>query len=361
MSSRTFASADFAILSEGFIGPTIESPIGMLNTFLNGPGTWEIFGTGTNATGVNVVGSGIYRRVIQVTYDGITSPIPTDALITKVTIRTPSDFTGGADAQSILVFDVQARLTGTVCSAFPHIVKDINNIGPPNQQATVSESVSGSAADTILFDDENNPIDRATLIATFGTFTFSIPFEMRAVQPAPPNGGGSVSYSLRVTGWTITIEYTQMFRWTISQPDPPLSLVTEGDIVTLTSPVVEAPELAVDFEDITQVDILIPDYTAPGTFITVNVPTWVVISPRRLTFTMPSFGGLQPTVVRVRIQGTQFSGSVELLTPTIYFTSASGIYELIPGKTSDTLYIEAEPGETIDVKIPNPTGRTGFF
>jgi hypothetical protein len=40
---------------------------------------------------------------------------------------------------------------------------------------------------------------------------------------------------------------------------------------------------------------------------------------------------------------------------------ASGIYELVDGKLTDTLYASARDGESYEVKIPNPNGKSGFF
>jgi hypothetical protein len=117
-----------------------------------------------------------------------------------------------------------------------------------------------------------------------------------------------------------------------------------------------------DMEDITQIDIQFPDPNDLTTLITINVPQpWVTVETNLLTFLVPNLLGFQPTVIEVVIQSTQFSGSVAKQLYTIFFVSASGMYQLVPGKTSDTLYIEQQPGNTIDVKIPNPGARTGFF
>ncbi len=59
--------------------------------------------------------------------------------------------------------------------------------------------------------------------------------------------------------------------------------------------------------------------------------------------------------------GTQFSGSVPLGSLTILLTNASGIYTLVPGKANDTLYSSERDGTTYNVKIPNPTAKTGFI
>lgn len=41
--------------------------------------------------------------------------------------------------------------------------------------------------------------------------------------------------------------------------------------------------------------------------------------------------------------------------------TASGIYKLVYGKRNDTLYTSTEPEATVDVKIPDPAGYTGYF
>lgn len=59
--------------------------------------------------------------------------------------------------------------------------------------------------------------------------------------------------------------------------------------------------------------------------------------------------------------GPRFTGSVPLGNFTILVARASGIYQLLDGKDSDTLYATARDGTTYDVKIPNPNAKTGFF
>ena len=40
---------------------------------------------------------------------------------------------------------------------------------------------------------------------------------------------------------------------------------------------------------------------------------------------------------------------------------SGGIYILVPGKRSDTLWSSFDPDEEIEVKIPNPTIKTGLI
>jgi hypothetical protein len=129
-----------------------------------------------------------------------------------------------------------------------------------------------------------------------------------------------------------------------------------GVLVTISSdPDADDP---LDFTQVTVVTLVLGDLT------TINVPVgnWVTISANLFTFTIPSFGILTPTILTVQITSTQLDSPTNLGTLfTIYFLSATGIYELQLDKINDTLYIEEYPGTTIDVKIPNPFGRTGFI
>lgn len=68
-----------------------------------------------------------------------------------------------------------------------------------------------------------------------------------------------------------------------------------------------------------------------------------------------------PTNIVIICGGPGFDGSVPLGTFTIIVANGSGIYEFVEGKTNDTLYSTARDGSTYDVRIPTPSGKTGFF
>lgn len=65
----------------------------------------------------------------------------------------------------------------------------------------------------------------------------------------------------------------------------------------------------------------------------------------------PSPGPLDPT---------EFSGSINLEVLEILYVDTSGVYQIVPGKTNDTLYSGDRDGTTVDVAIPKPFIRTGF-
>lgn len=158
--------------------------------------------------------------------------------------------------------------------------------------------------------------------------------------------------SFRVSSVVITGTYSaDSFQYSLETPSEP---VDAGDPITATSPDVNG----IDYTLVTSVTIEYPG----GGPIVVDPSDWITIEANLFTFLMPSFGGDEPPIITVSITSTQFSGSVTLgQLITIYFTSASGLYRLIPSQRYDELYIEDDPGETIDVKIPNPFFRTGFI
>lgn len=81
------------------------------------------------------------------------------------------------------------------------------------------------------------------------------------------------------------------------------------------------------------------------------------ITPTTVKFTMPSLGLATGAGMLV----FEFSGFAPFMLPiTIILADPSGLYELIPGKTADTLYVDHSTG-TMDVAIPNPFIKTGFI
>lgn len=308
-------------------------------------------------------GGNIAPALIQtwdVDYDRLIQPVPDGARVKKLIFRRPRSinyiFDTSNNGDNSLQSGIFSDSVFTIPVYFTAIPFTPSYIFPFLQ----NESIVGIPADEVLFDHTGGPIfiTKQELIDNWSSFNNNIGSIL--IKNQNPSGSTTLAGSLTFgLGWTVTVEYEESFEWTI--PQDPSEPISEGSTVNLISP--EGAPLSVDFEDVTQIDILIPDYNNPGTFITVNVPsnTWSNISPTTLSFIMPSWAGNLPTVVQVQLTSAQFGGTVSKQLYTILFVSASGIYELVPGKTSDTLYIEEEPGETIDVKIPNPFGRTGYF
>lgn len=124
--------------------------------------------------------------------------------------------------------------------------------------------------------------------------------------------------------------------------------VEVGDLITITSP---GTNPLTDL-DLTQLTISL----ACGTVVPITQTKTL------FTFRVPSScSGNGATAVTATGNGVQFSGSVPLGYITILLTNASGIYTLVVGKSSDTLYSSLRDGTTRDVKIPDPFAKTGFI
>lgn len=344
-----------------------------LSTILieTGAGSWRMDPnlTATSPdTGVSAgISSVVDPALIQtwsINYNRTINPVPDGAHVKKLVFRRPRtiNYTANCSGNPI-------QFNGGLYDALfaPLYFSEFSLSGP--SPLIDNESIIGSDADEILFDYTAGPtfITKQELIDNWSDFNnnfalVGISAGSDSATPSSANLAGSLTFGL---GWTVTVTYEESYSWIISQ-DPTIP-IDEGSTVTLKSFVNPNNPTGpvVNFESVTQIDILVPDYSVPGTFFTVNVPIgdWTLIAPHLLQFIMINWpvGNPAPTVVKVKLTSTQFSGSVEKQLYTILFASASGIYELVPGKTSDTLYIEEESGETIDVKIPNPNGRTGFF
>lgn len=371
------ATLDFTVDSAAVVqyGPNQQPPTeDPLSDYLSetGVGSWEMDLNLLGSTvandnfAINITGdevSPVLTQEWEINYLNFPS-IPENAQIKKLTFRRPRTvnytFDNDISPNASMNFSFEDN---TATPIYFTQETESNYIAPK----LVSEAIEDSDADEIIFDHTGTDdfVTRAELISTYSEFNnnaFNI-FISNFVQGVGINGEVTIAGSLVFgLGWQVEVEYEEGYQWSIPQPDEP---VEAGDTIQLTSPVVELPELSVDFTDVTQIDMLVPDYNNPGTFFTVNIPIgdWSNITTNSMNVLLPAFpvGNTEPTVIRIQLTSTQFSGTVSQQLYTIFFVSASGIYELVSGKTNDTLYIEAEPGETIDVKIPNPTGRTGFF
>ncbi len=199
--------------------------------------------------------------------------------------------------------------------------------------------------------DGGNPISALEFIAMVFRIQHSGTFS--GMGGIPPDVASSyiVANLLTIEG-TFTIITAQ---WTLEVPDEPVSA---GDPILVTSDPLDPDPL--DFEQILTVEIHYID--SMGNPQTINVPDteWVLVEENQFIFLMPIFpSGM--AWFSIVVTSTQFSGSVTLgqLT-TLFFTSATGIYRLVTNKRSDTLYLENDPPNTIDVKIPDPFWKSGY-
>ena len=389
MFSKIFAAPDAVagvFILPSAAGAFLRTNINGVNTdvaqapFLveTGIGSWEITLNLASYTTVPLIYADCYwagdfsfinqlpiEQTWSVIYDSLLG-VPVNARIKRVTFRRPrsfsltfdaTDFPGAGNNIRDLIFYSDAIATPiyfTPSYSSPFVSPEL-----------VSESFAGVAADEVLLDLTAGPtfITRSELIASYSNFNnnlygvgVNVTSDADGINSQNTSLNGTVSVGL---GWQVEVEYELVFQWTLNQPQTSEGAnipLEPGVLVTVTSdPNAEDP---IDFTQITVVTLVLGDLTE----IDVPVGNWVTISANLFTFTIPSFGILTPTILKIRIDSPQLDGPTFLGTLfTIYFLSATGIYELQLGKTNDTLYIEEYPGTTIDVKIPNPFGRTGFI
>lgn len=148
------------------------------------------------------------------------------------------------------------------------------------------------------------------------------------------------------------------YQFTLDTPTPIDPSVTNP--ITIT----DSPEEAL-LNTVTEVIINYID--EDGTPVEIIIlPPFIVATPTLLTFLLPVLPG-SPITYTVSIVGTGFSGIVLLGTlATIFFNGGSGIYRLVVGQKFDTCYInptepESALGDSVDVNIPDPFGKTGFI
>lgn len=145
-----------------------------------------------------------------------------------------------------------------------------------------------------------------------------------------------------------------VFSWTLESDGP-----VEGDVTPITLSSNPLDDHALDLKNL---DLTL-DYDDGGP-ISVPITNILEQDDNLFIFLVPIF---PITVYKITITATdptgkQFTGSIPLGTlPTINLTDPSGIYRLVDGKTNDTLYIQNDPPNTIDVKIPNPFIKTAFI
>lgn len=119
------------------------------------------------------------------------------------------------------------------------------------------------------------------------------------------------------------------------------SNVVTGHVTTLS-----APSL---LDQLATVQI----YNSGGLLAT---PTITSQSPTSLTFTWPSLASGNYLLI-----GTEFGGHQYVLGPFVYILAdPSGLYQIVTGKTNDTLYVDHST-MTQNVAIPNPFIKTGFL
>lgn len=170
--------------------------------------------------------------------------------------------------------------------------------------------------------------------------------------PFSGDGEGQLFFNAQITG-----AYTLYnFQFEMSNKSQPINPSVSQ--VTITSDPNDPNHLKLD-----QLDSTTPITITDANGDTIPAPFIISQTETELVFLVNSFGGPQPQVINVWLtgNGTQFTGSVPLgKLETIYFKNAPGIYTLVEGKKTDTLY-DVENGGTVEVQIPDPFAKLGYI
>ncbi len=166
---------------------------------------------------------------------------------------------------------------------------------------------------------------------------------------------------LQVTGTYVLVSFSWTTETTRSTTAP--FLISPGEQFTLESDPLDPDPLQI--EHLSAINIQYTDRDGDTQTFELLTTTFVIALTNNIFVSFfPDFDDIdasQPAFVIGIGDGTQFTGSVTLLTLTILIENGSGIYRIVSGKTNDTLYTNSAVDDTTaDVMIPQPFAKTGF-
>lgn len=403
MPTKVFAFADATLFSQSISGTVVRTK-GVLNgnnsettnisdyvaaiglaTFdmIIGPMTAEPNDTdpGPGVTGDASIGNGgtpEFEQVLDIDYLDIVTGLPEGAKIKKMVINTPCNInatieTGDWLFTSLLSLGVSGilRLTIVATAETQAISPGVDSGGGPGDLfASQIGSEIGASADYTVFDLTAGPtfITRDQFVLDYDRIKWEYfigtegQHEDNITGNFPPDALLNIDlfYHFELEPeWTITVTYEDAaVTWELTSP-PSNRAVQPGDVLVFT-PIEPNP---LDPEQILTLTIQLVDADGNNVGVTVPITTWDA-SPTSLSFTLPDFEQeVNNQKIIISMTSTQFVGSVELQQMwVIYFYNAPGIYTLVEGRTHDTYYDRDEAAiATVDTKIPDPTGRTGYY
>jgi hypothetical protein len=221
--------------------------------------------------------------------------------------------------------------------------------------------------ETIFLQLDSNTESSGFAVANQGSVAISLQYNFGFPQPSIldilANGFGvrlavaNINDTAQISNFQITGNYNLLsYSWTL----PVTTGVKAGDLFTINGD----PNSTVKLDSIVQVIIKYIDSSGKIHNNTVSFQDFVFQSQIQIQFWFPQFGNIaNGTTVDIFLvgNGTQFSGSVLLGSVTIIFADSSGIYQLIPGKRTDTIYDRSLQGATKDVNIPDPFIKTALI
>lgn len=344
-----------------FVGAHDFPPEGAALT-LNSPrlGTLSISGSMNvaPATALGAYSVFIYRQSGNLDFDDI----PDTALITRVTQRVTYSYNISADADNNLA-ESQNSISISSSIYCPFVPANILLTISHSEQALGPIGFLQADSDTNIIDDDYSvsPITKAQLLIDYADRTLVIIGVGTATSDGGTgNGPFTIAFSYNITNWLFTVYYD----------DEPIQfeLVDDGDSLEVSNESTIKSLTGEDAEDIT--DVLVEVGTDEEGETIYTPATIKERTPGKVIFIVPNPKyppeGIPPGTIlpvdpiKVAIRGKTFDGIVIIGSFTILYSQSSGIYELSPSKTNDTLYLH-NTGETADYSIPEPFIKTGFI
>lgn len=370
-----------------------------------------------NDSGIDPAGFANIQYVVSGDFDFDAFPgIPDNASITSIRVKVNNSSSGIASGTSTGGGDLRAVTSAQNVVELPvgNILLGllVNATDGPNDGPSPSSSANGS----INFSTEEellaSPIDKATLVASYGNIAFTISGSASCGDLAGGivTSATSASSFANLNNFQVIIAYDSGPEVTLT---PSGGTVEPGQSITVTSNNIALGGGKYAALQGDKVIPIVPKITKTGPLPTDVIVTIEVPIPAT-TDCFDCFGDcpecetcfdacsedldsetcqecmescidclvecleseeyaeacIQSTgetpdvpipIVIIYSDPTQFDGTVPLGNFVVIIANASGIYRLVAGKASDTLYSSARDGTTYNVKIPNPFGKTGFF
>lgn len=345
-----------------FSGLDIDNFLLVLDNYWENTHDVAAFGTDFNSIQVIVgasmpPGSGFVdiRSVADVIasgdFDFTTFPeIPPTAVINNVKMR----WSGNIYAIITGVSTAPPQTVTAVANIFVNTPEgnylDVNPGGSANGTYSQDQAASHSLASSEQEHDFPVPLTYAEFVTQFGTLWFQVDFNFDLHVGSSADAEGNYSGTFDLVALELIVEYTDA-------PIPADYVIEDAEIPKKTGDVVKISG-PTGLTGITEVQVNL----GGGTIITIPKYDFYWTSPTELWFYMPPLGSFEgePQVIMIP-DGTQFDGAIPLGALTIYFEDTSGLYKIVKNKKTDTKYNPERDGETTEVKIPDPMGRTGYI
>lgn len=286
-------------------------------------------------------------------YDTLIPIIPSNALITQLRFVL-SNFSAICNGTSVVEDNGDARYFMDVSFGNQTVHYEDQDQGP---FATVSRS--GPVEIEVNFSGGGR-LTRAQLITVYSTVALHIFGLARAYAiNAPASGDSHLDCNVGATILTVTYDEGP-YSWYVKPTKVIIGGLPVDVIANAETDIIQVPtgEEGEGEESIPEgyvlygTDIEFPDGIIYYWWETVDVFLYYVFSPIAPGPRWTSVGVDPPSCVGCR---SMMLGELEILV-----ADASGVYTLVLNKESDTLYDRASES-TIDVKIPNPSAKTGFL